>query len=154
MENPDKYHHVSNKAKVKKVSTGRFNITPVDPEGSLNALGPFLKTSQILVESGRFNIKMGPDQKKKSKTEYHDIPFGAEIKKIETGRFSITPVGDGSLNFLGPVKKKSTVTYKKGKINVRKGPHLKRHNSIGGRATKRKTHSSKRKSRRNKRYIV
>ena len=66
---PDKHHHVSNKAKVKKVSTGRFNITPVDPEGSLNALGPFLKTSQILVESGRFNIKMGPDQKKKSKTE-------------------------------------------------------------------------------------
>jgi len=107
----DKYHHVSNKAKVKQITRGRFKITPVDPEGSLNALGPFLKTSQLLVKNGRFNIKMGPDQEKKSINEYHDIPFGAEIKKIETGRFSITPVGDGSLNFLGPVKKKSTVTY-------------------------------------------
>ena len=151
---PEKHHHVSNKAKVKKISSGRFTITPVDPAGSLNGLGPFLKTSQILVESGRFNIKMGPDQKKKPKNEYHDIPMGAEIKKIESGRFRITPVGDGSLNFLGPVNKKSTVTYKKGKINVRKGPHVKRHNSVGGRATKRKTHSSKRKSRRNKRQIV
>jgi hypothetical protein len=80
--------------------------------------------------------------------------MGAEIKKIESGRLSITPVGDGSLNFLGPVRKNSTVTYKTGKFNIRKGPHVKKYNSVGGRATKRKTHSSKRKSRRNKRHIV
>jgi hypothetical protein len=86
--------------------------------------------------------------------KHHYVSNKAKVKKISTGRFSITPVGDGSLNFLGPVKKKSTVTYKKGKINVRKGPHVKKYNSIGGRATKRKTHSSKRKSRRNKRQIV
>ena len=149
----DKHHQISNKAKVKQVKSGRFTIKPVDPAGSLNSLGPFLKTSQVLLENGRFNIKMGPDQKRSS-LDYHDIPMGAEIKKIESGRFSITPVGDGSLNFLGPVKKKSTVTYKTGRINVRKGPHVKKHYSVGGRATKRKTRSSKRKSKRNKRHIV
>ena len=152
--NPEKHHFISNKANVKQVKSGRFTITPVDPTGSLNTIGPFLKTSQVLLESGRFNIKMGPEQKKRSSSHYHNIPTGSEIKKIESGRFTITPVGDGSLNFLGPVKKKSTVTYKTGKINIRKGPHVKKYNSVGGRATKRKTHSSKRKSRRNKRHIV
>jgi len=151
---PERHHQISNKAKVKQVKSGRFTITPVDPDGSLNGLGPFLKTSQVLLENGRFNIKMGPDQKKKSSSHYHSIPMGAEIKKIESGRLTITPVGDGSLNFLGPVKKKSTVTYKTGRINIRKGPHVKKYNSVGGRATKRKTRSSKRKSRRNKRHIV
>lgn len=148
-----KYHKISDTAKVKSVNTGRFRITPVDPDGSLNSLGPFLASSQVFIEKGRFGIKMGPDQK--SPNDYHTIPEGAKVTKIETGRFTITPVGEGNfLNFLGPVKKKSTVTYKKGKIAVRKGPHLKRHNSIGGRATRRKSNSSKRKSRRNKRYIV
>jgi hypothetical protein len=151
---PKKHHQISKKAIVKEVKSGRFTIRPVDPSGSLNSLGPFLKTSQVSVENGRFHIKMGPDQKKKSSSHYHNIPMGAEIKKIESGRLTITPVGDGSLNFLGPVRKNSTVTYKTGKINIRKGPHVKKYNSVGGRATKRKTHSSKRKSRRNKRHIV
>lgn len=151
---PKKHHQISKKANVKEVKSGRFTIRPVDPTGSLNSLGPFLKTSQVLLENGRFHIKMGPDQKKKSSSHYHNIPMGAEIKKIESGRLTITPVGDDSLNFLGPVRKNSTVTYKTGKINIRKGPHVKKYNSVGGRATKRKTHSSKRKSRRNKRHIV
>lgn len=151
---PKKHHQISNTAKVKEVKSGRFTIRPVDPTGSLNSLGPFLKTSQVSVDNGRFHIKMGPDQKKKSSPHYHNIPMGAEIKKIESGRLTITPAGDGSLNFLGPVRKNSTVTYKTGKINIRKGPHVKKYNSVGGRATKRKTYSSKRKSRRNKRHIV
>jgi hypothetical protein len=151
---PKKHHQISKKAIVKEVKSGRFTIRPVDPSGSLNSLGPFLKTSQVSVENGRFHIKMGPEQKKKSPSHYHNIPMGAEIKKIESGRLTITPVGDGSLNFLGPVRKNSTVTYKTGKINIRKGPRVKKYNSVGGRATKRKTHSSKRKSRRNKRHIV
>ena len=148
-----KYHKISDKAKVKSVSRGRFTITPVEPTGSLNNLGPFLASSQVVIEKGKFRMKMGPDQM--SPNDYHIIPEGAKVTQIETGRFTLRPVGEGNfLNFLGPVKKKSTVTYKKGKIAVRKGPHVKRHNSIGGRGTRRKSNSSKRKSRRNKRYIV
>ena len=154
-ETKSKYHNISKNAKIKKIISGRFTITPVDEEGSLNGLGPILKTSQVLLKNGRFNIKMGPEQKKKSPTEYHTIPIGATIKKIETGRLTITPVGeDNSLNFLGPVRKKSTVTYKQGRLQIRKGPHVKKHFSVGGRVTRRKTNSSKRKSKRNKRYIV
>jgi hypothetical protein len=147
-----KYHPVYKNARVKSIKSGRFTFTPVDPIGDLNNFAPFLKTSQLLLENGRFNIKIGPDQEKKSTTQYHNIPKNAKITKIETGRFTTTPVSHDSL--YGPVKKTSTVTYNTGKITVRKGPHVKKHHSVGGRASKRKTNSSKRKSRRNKRYIV
>lgn len=145
----DKYHKLSNKARVKQIKSGRFTINPVDPAGTLNGLGPFLRTSQLIIENGPFRITKGPEQKRKSSVKYHTIPKGASIKKIESGRLTITPVDPlGSLT--GPVSNKSAVTYKLGRLTIKKGPTGKRFNSIGGR----KTYSSKRKSRRVKRRIV
>lgn len=144
-----KYHNISDKALVKKIKSGRFTITPVDPSGSLNSIGPFPKTSQIFIESGKFNIIKGPKQTKKTSIKHHYIPKGAKVTKIENGPFSITPVDPmGSLS--GPVSKKSTVTYKTGKFTIKKGPKVGKFHSIGGR----KTRSSKRRSKRVKRYIV
>ena len=146
---PDKYHDISDKAHVKKIKSGRFTITPVDPSGTLNDLGPFLKTSQVFLESGRFDIIKGPEQKRKTSVKHHYLPKDAKVTKIESGRFTITPVDPmGSLS--GPVSKKSTVTYKTGKFTIKKGPKGKRFHSVGGR----KTRSSKRRSKRVKRRIV
>jgi hypothetical protein len=146
----DKYHQLSNNARVKKVKSGRFTITPVDPTGTLNTLGPFLRTSQVFLENGRFNIIKGPEQKRKSSVKYHTIPKGASIKEIKSGRLTITPVDQLLGSLTGPVSNKSSVTYKLGRLTIKKGPTGKRFNSIGGR----KTYSSKRRSRRVKRRIV
>lgn len=145
----DKYHKLSKKAGVKEVQSGRFTIKPIDPTGTLNGLGPFLRTSRLIIENGPFTITKGPEQKRKSTVKYHTIPKGASIKKIESGRLTISPVVPlGSL--FGPVSNKSAVTYKLGRLTVKKGPIGKRFNSVGGR----KTYSSKRRSRRVKRRIV
>ena len=151
-----KYHHISHNAKVKKIKSGRFTITPVHPDGSLNNIGRFPTTSQIFIESGRFNIIKGPEQQKKAPKQqqktsinHHYIPKGAKVTKIENGNLSITPLDPmGSLS--GPVSKKSTVTYKINKFTIKKGPKVRKFHSVGGG----KTRSSKRRSKRIKRYIV
>ena len=148
-----KYHKISDKADVVKVKSGRFTITPVGSNGTLNGLGPFLKSSQVYIKNGNLTIVKGPEQKTRKNVNHHYIPKGSRVTKIENGRFTITPTDPmGSLS--SNVSGKSTVTYKTGKFTIKKGPIGKRFHSVGGRPSKRKTQSSKRRSKRYKKTRI
>ncbi len=148
-----KYHKISDKSNVVMVKSGRFTITPVGSKGTLNSLGPFLKTSQVFLENGNLRIIKGPEQKAKKNVNHHYIPKGSRVTKIENGRFTITPTDPmGSLS--SNVSGKSTVTYKTGRFTIKKGPIGKRFHSVGGRTSKRKTQSSKRRSKRYKKTRI
>jgi hypothetical protein len=149
-----KYHKISDKSKVMKVKSGRFTITPVDPNGTLNSLGPFLKTSQVFLENGNLRIIKGPEQKTKKSVTHHYIPKGARVTKIENGRLTITPIDPTTGSLSRNVSGKSTVTYKTGRFTIKKGPIGKRFHSVGGRTSKRKTQSSKRRSKRYKKTRI
>jgi hypothetical protein len=246
----NEYHYIPDTSKVVKVKSGRFTITPVDPKGTLNSLGPFRKTSQVFLENGMPVVSNGPydmtidtsantpkksrfrvtnvypadtpsgyiksrfavtnvfppktlsipipeemqdipkksrfrvtnvypadtpsgykksrfavtnvfppktmnnREKNKNETKYHSLPKGSKITKIENGRLTIRPVSPRR-SLSGPVSKKSTVTYKTGRITVKRRPVGTRALSVGGStSSKRRSQTSKRRSKRYKRIRI
>jgi hypothetical protein len=118
----------------------RFRVTNVYPADT-----PSGYTRSRFAVTNVYPAGISPNREKNNETKYHSLPKGSEIMKIENGRLTITPVR-GSLT--GPVSKKSTVTYKKGRITVKRRPVGSKAVSVGGVTSRRRTQSFKRRSKR------